>query len=301
MPSTMPPTGYVLVNSLPKSGTHLLERALMLLGVTNREATRSLPRRVTDRLGLSAPPFIEHRSARRWSRVHLQGERYGPDAGHSIPVGVFSPIYVPAPVMVSWLRPAVSGAFVKAHLPYDPGLATLFDQTGTRPITILRDPRAVVASMVPYVLDAGNFRHGLKQEFQMRSEEERIDFVIEGGTAQNGQPLLSLAEAFASVLDWSRHPGSLVVRFEDLVGPRGGGSAEALEVTLEAITGHLGIALTPEIRARMDEVFDPNSPTFRGGRVDGWRERLSPGQVARIEAAVGPELFARAGYAVDAG
>ncbi|TPW27107.1 sulfotransferase domain-containing protein [Martelella alba] len=290
--------GYILVNSLPKSGTHLLERALMVLGIENRESNRPLHRRLTDRLGLTSPSFIEHRSASRWSRVHFDGQNYVPDGLHTIPVGVFSPLYVSEDTMLRWLEPMAESSFIKGHLPFDPALDGLLKRRSVRAITILRDPRAVVASMVPYVLNAGNFKHGLQKTFASMSPEERIDFVIQGGVTGSGQSVISLADAFTSVLNWENSEHCLVVRFEDLVGMRGGGSAEAQNEALNAIAGHLGIEMSDQLRQKFDKIFDPSSPTFRGGKIDGWRERLTPGQSSRIVEAIGRELFTRAGYVV---
>ncbi len=290
-----------LVNSLPKSGTHLLERALMLLGLRNWEATRSFPRRVTDRLGLTPPSSIQHRAAATWERARLRTPNYSPDAKHMIPIGVFSPCYFDEASFSKWISRRPSESLLKAHLPYHPDTARLLDEFGVRPVTIIRDPRAVAASMIQYVLDARHWKHFLQDHFDNLSEDQRVDFVVDGGISQpHGVPVLPLAQAFSSVLDWGQHTGNLMIRFEDLVGPHGGGTAEAMETTLIRIADHLNIDMTAEMKARMDVVFDPSSPTFRGGQIDGWRKRLTPHQVSMIEDRLGPELFARAGYALDA-
>ena len=295
--------GGVIVNSLPKSGTHLLERGLMILGLRNWHTTRGKFRRVTDRIGITPPPFLAHLTVERWNRAHFQTSQPRPSGNKLVPIGVFSPEYLDPRTVSKWIAPRTPSSFVKAHIPYSAAFAEVINSCpNVRAITIIRDPRAVAASMIPYVLNAKQWKHSLQDYFETLTNEQRVDFVLNGGYADPpGLTVLSLATAFENVLDWQKHAGSLVIRFEDLVGEQGGGSFAAQVDTFEAITDHLGIALTPEMRARMDEVFDPSSPTFRGGRIDSWRERLSPGQVARIEAALGPELFARAGYAVDAG
>lgn len=293
--------GSVLVNSLPKSGTHLLERALMILGLQNWETSRSTFRRATDRAGLSPPSFLAKPAADRWRRLRRQPSHFSAEGAFAYPVGVFTPEYFDRATALKWLSPRRPASFVKGHIPYTPPLAKLIDAIpGLTPVTIIRDPRAVVASVIPYVLDARHWTHFLQAEFEGLDEDARVDFVLNGGTARtSGLRVLSLAEAYGSVLDWQHHAGTLVVRFEDLVGAQGGGRDEAQVDTFEALANHLGIALTDTLRGRMRDVFDPSAPTFRGGRIDGWRTRLTPDQIRKTEAAMGPALFERAGYGPD--
>jgi hypothetical protein len=289
--------GGVLINSLPKSGTHLLERALELLGLRNWEATRPLVRRVGDRLGLTSPAFLDTRSAAAWHRARMRLSGADTRSAGGVPVGVFAPRSLDKAALARWLAPRAPGSFVKAHIPYHPATAELMTKAGLRSVTIIRDPRAVVASMVPFVLDAGGWRHFLQDRFAALCPEQRVDLVINGGeTGLSGLTLLPLKQAFESVLDWDTHPGTLLVRFEGLVGPRGGGSAAAQSATLQAIAAHLGCQLTKDRRARMAGVFDTTAPTFRGGQVAGWRARLTPDQANRVMAAIGSELLSRAGY-----
>ena len=291
-------TQNVLVNSLPKSGTHLLEKALMVLGGAARENGRTVLERATDKIGLTPPPFLDRRTAGRWGRLRGYGNREQSVHPTDVPVGVFSPYSVPRSVFENWLRNRPLTAFGKAHVPFSPAAIEAFDATQTKAITILRDPRAVAASMIPYVLDARNWNHYLRPFYETLTEAERVDFTIQGGYANPlGLAVKSLNDAFESVLIWDQHDGTLIIKFEDLVGPQGGGTADAQFACVQAIAAHLNVPMTDDLWAKVSQVFDPSSPTFRGGRIDGWRDRLTPSQIARVEASLDPALMRRAGYA----
>ncbi len=290
-------THNVLVNSLPKSGTHLLEKALMVLGGAARENGRTVLERATDKSGLTPPPFLDRRTAGRWGRLRGYGHRDQSVHPTDVPVGVFSPYFVPRPVFENWLRNRPLTAFGKAHVPFSQSAMQALDATETRAITILRDPRAVATSMIPYVLDARNWNHYLRPFYETLTEDERVDFTILGGYANPpGLPVKSLNAAFESVRNWDQHDGTLILKFEDLVGPQGGGTTDAQSACFQAIAAHLGVPMTDDLWAKVGEVFDPSSPTFRGGRIDGWRDRLTASQIARVEASLDPALMQRAGY-----
>ena len=290
-------TQNILINSLPKSGTHLLEKALMVLGGAARENGRTVLERATDKIGLTPPPFLDRRTAGRWGRLRGYGQRDQSVHPTDVPVGVFSPYFVPRSVFESWLRNRPLTSFGKAHVPFSPAAMEAFDATQTKAITILRDPRAVAASMIPYVLDARNWNHYLRPFYETLTEDERVNFTIYGGYANPpGLAVKSLNDAFESVLNWDQHVGTLIIKFEDLVGPQGGGTTDAQSACFQAIAAHLKLPMTDDLWAKVSQVFDPSSPTFRGGRIDGWRDRLTPSQIARVEASLNPALMRRAGY-----
>ncbi|AUJ63180.1 hypothetical protein B9057_02050 [Aestuarium zhoushanense] len=290
-------TQNVLINSLPKSGTHLLEKTLMVLGGAARENGRTVLERAADKIGLTPPPFLDRRTAGRWGRLRGYGNREQSVHPTDVPVGVFSPYFVPRSVFESWLRNRPLTSFGKAHVPFSQSAMQAFDATQTRAITILRDPRAVAASMIPYVLNARNWNHYLRPFYETLTEDERVDFTIHGGYANPpGLAVKSLNDALESVLNWGQHDGTLIIKFEDLVGPQGGGTADAQFACVQAIAAHLNVPMTDDLWAKVSQVFDPSSPTFRGGRIDAWRDRLTPSQIARVEASLDPALMQRAGY-----
>jgi hypothetical protein len=211
----------VLCVSLPKAGTHLLERAVCLHPRLYRRIVPTITARGLDRRG-------------------------GPDRF----LGRLSP-----------------GQVVIGHLPYTKDLFDTVTARGLRPVFMTRDPRDIAVSQVRYVV--GRPDHWAHALFIDRTPTERIRLAIVGDTKGG---LRSLAERLAQYEGWLR-PGVEVIRFEDLVGPNGGGDrARQREAVVDLYT-FLGVSSDPTL---VDDVasrlFSEQSPTFRKGTIGQWRE-----------------------------
>jgi hypothetical protein len=186
------------------------------------------------------------------------------------------------------------GQFMTAHFPYVDGLAQELDRLGYRSILILRDPRDVVISAQHYVTKMT--AHDLHRRFteQYRTADERIAAIIAGFPANEyGRGQDSIAERLERYLPWLSTPGVLVVRFEDLIGAAGGGSRERQDAAVEAVGRHVDRALQPDqVRAVAGRVWSDKSSTFREGRIGGWRDKLTPEQIALFKDVAGDQLIA---------
>ena len=252
------PAPRVFANSFPKGGTHLLSA---LLG--------ELPRMMFSGVHCAAGDFT------------AGAER--PDPGN-----------------VGWerLRRTLGrvnrGQFLTAHFPHVEGLAEELDRMGYRSLLILRDPRDVVVSAQHYVTKMTD--HDLHRRFteQYRTPDERIAATIAGFPADEyGRGQGSIGERLGRYLPWLSTPGVLVVRFEDLVGAAGGGSRERQDAAVEAVARHVGRSLRPEqVRAVAGRVWSDKSSTFREGRIGGWRDKLTPEQIALFKDVAGDQLIA---------
>jgi hypothetical protein len=222
----------VLVVSLPKAGTHLVERAVCLHPRLHR---RFLPTLNPENVG-------EDRLAGR----------------------------------VGALRP---GQVLVAHLPFDPAYPALLEDVKT--IFAVRDPRDMAVSLAHYI--AGRGAHPLHFAYSERPDaRSRLELAILGDPEAR-PPAPSLASLLAGFSGWL-DSGALVVRFEDLIGSRGGGDDEAQARAIRAIYDRLGI----EPPARLTErLFSSASPTFRQGRIGGWRESFDDELEALFEREAG--------------
>ncbi len=209
---------FVFVDSVPKSGTHLLERALCL----------------HPRLYRVMVPTLHATNLR---------ERGG---------------------MSQVLRHVRPGGILVAHLAYDPDLAQVLRDKGATMLVMVRDPRDVAVSEAHYATQPEHWMH---EYFRTISDTQtRIRLIITG----TGR-LAPLAERVPEHLGW-RDAGALLVRFEDLVGPEGGGELDAQLATLRAIYEHIGLDADEALVARVrDHLFSDRSPTFRRGAIGQWR------------------------------
>lgn len=242
-------TPRVLVNSLPKSGTHLLIKVL-----------ESLPGMYRVRFQLSPKAFAKFR----------------PRGGEPVvPAGIASPVsFSRARVhrVLSRLPPA---AFCTAHMPYSDSLAAVMASLGMRMVLIIRDPRDVAVSSARFLADRQ--RNPLHGHFADLSQEERVLRSLCGITSRDGQPVMrSIRERLESVLPWASHPWVHVTRFEALVGEAGGGTRTAQLDEIRGIAAHLGIDCPEErLRSIAGELFG-GTGTFRKGQIGAWRRAFTP-------------------------
>lgn len=238
----------VLLNSIPKSGTHLLERALEHFPWMRHDVRRT----VVDWHELSP------HSRRRLARLGR-------------------------------------GQFALAHLPWLEGLPELLERRQIRTVFMVRDPRDVLLSFCNYVTEI-NLTHPAHTHFAaLPDHAARLSEAMRGVKGLVA-PIEQLLERFEP---WLSAPGVAVVRFEELVGPQGGGNPERQLAAIGRIAEFLGIELSEaDVRAVADAAYSTRSSTFRSGRTGQWRQHFRPDQVAELKQRAG-ELLVRYGYETD--
>ncbi len=257
----------VLVTSLPKSGTHLLSAVLAQFP----ELAKFPGNRIDP-----PPP---------WSWL--------PGGSDTVSLGIGHPRPVDRARLRRFLAALNAGSFITGHTPHSPELAADLAELDFRIIAMVRDPRDVVVSKVRFAnsLPEGRLdRERLKNE----SPERQIELATEGYALAAGQDAVDIGARLAKILAWEAE-GALVVRFEDLVGEQGGGSAERQTETIRAIRAHIGLPDDDAAVERAVERSYGRSPTFRKGRSAGWRQHLSEAQAQRVVELAGADM-ARLGY-----
>jgi len=269
----------IVANSIPKSGTNLLARLLTLLGFeqTSEMGIRSR---------LVAGPFAP---ARKLLRARSK---------EKVTIGVTSPQRIDR----RWLQRRLSRVddrqFVTAHCVYSPELASLIAEERMRVVCILRDPRDVAVSQMHHIKHRDeHFAH--EAFLKLPSDHERLLHSIRGGEL-GGRRLQSLDERYRQFLGWQDAEGAMMVKFEDLVGPRGGGSAEAQRRTVEQVARHVGLEPDERLMRTVEENIFGESKTFRKGQIGGWREEFSEEHARAAREIAGP-LLVELGYEAGPG
>lgn len=278
----------VLVNSLPKSGTHLLAQAVTLCGFPEHFAGEPLddPNRKT-------PLFFNYREAR--DALALESQVDDPE---TIAVGSLVSYRVPLSIFRRWLEAMPQGCHILGHLPWTPLLPPLLAELDIRHVFIIRDPRAVLISLLAFILDSGNMprRHVLEADLKDLLPQQRLDFIARGGYAPKaGVTIAGFSEMYQAMLNWREAPECLFLRYEDLVGVAGGGSNDAQLAAAERLAVHLGVHLHSLSPEQVRSVYNPNARTFRSGTIDGWRQAQDTTALARLEAICAP-LCQELGY-----
>lgn len=262
----------VFINSIPKSGTHLLTTYL-----------EGFPDLINSRLHVPIKglhdPEVPYESRKDFSPVPARFDKI--------------------------LRTVRNGQFVSAHMSFHPSLATSLADHGFSSIAVMRDPRDIVVSTAKYIV--GLRRHPLHQHFveNYKSSQEQIMACVLGTNAASkksgsfsylSQNLSSLRELLDSFEGWYSNPSILNIRFEDLVGERGGGDKEAQILQLQNIVTHI---YSDEREVDFEELISlqsqKGSATLRKGQIGDWPDHLNDDHIAAIKEAAGPFMEAH-GY-----
>ncbi|MFT4572555.1 MAG: hypothetical protein ACI91F_003459, partial [Candidatus Binatia bacterium] len=211
----------VLSISLPKAGTHLLERALC--------RTPGLRRKLL--------PTIHDANIERWGELGSVLKRLGP------------------------------GQIAVGHLAHSHERAEAIRHHSVRAVFMIRDPRDIVISQAHYIMSRTD--HPQHRAFASAPDlASRVLIAIRGNAT-----LDSLGTRLRAYSGWCDDDQVFTVRFEDLVGPDGGGDQARQSEALRGLYRHLGIVPSDEQMADIQAgLFAPTSPTFRHGLIGKWRE-----------------------------
>lgn len=248
----------VIANSIPKAGTHLLMSTL------------------------DAVPGL------RFSGMHFG---YGE---------LTSPEEVSARRRLADLDKAIgrlgTAQYMMGHIRCRPEVVALLAARGCRNLVCIRDPRDIALSWAMFL--KSNTRHPLHARLMATYPDfdDLLQVVITGApSGQNGGPngpeLPSLSNHLDRYLGWLDEPDSCVVRYEDLIGPRGGGSEDAQLAAVERILQFIGAAKA-EQAAVADSVYSTTSATFRRGQIGSWRAEMPARHQALIQERCGDQLQA---------
>ncbi|HKJ27771.1 MAG TPA: hypothetical protein VJ965_09050 [Anaerolineales bacterium] len=192
------------------------------------------------------------------------------------------------------LRP---GDISYGHLHAEPEIISALCREGVAPYFILRDPRDVVVSHVFYVteLEPNHVHHRYYAE-ELHTFEERLRVSILG-RPELAHPFPDIRGRFEPYMGWLDRPEMLVLRFEDFILNR--------RETLGRVLVHAaarGFAYDGDLDAAVDllsATIDPeNSPTFRSGKVGGWKAHFTPAFKDLFKQVSG-DLLIRLGYEQD--
>ena len=255
----------MFVNSIPHSGTHLVSSILDGLGYRHDELRNR---------------FYSHRPYyRRWQRTGINWrtatdlKNYFHPFSESVLVGVTSPRRARVPVLRGLLSRPRSGTYVIGHLPYSEAAEAIVASTVVRTITIVRDPRDMALSMLSHV-SSRPAHHAYEHLINtLKSDTERLECILFGYVAESGS-LLGINEIYRSMLNWSKDDSNLLIRFEDLVGAKGGGDDAQMVETIRSIVEHVRSELEgplPDLSTLGANAFGKTT-TFRAGQLGKWRE-----------------------------
>lgn len=247
----------VFVNSFPKSGTNLVEKLLRLVGI--RMAGKSIA--MSSVLG-------RYETIKKLTRTISFNS-------WAVPIG----LEVPVSVTASWLKEYIDslspGQYMTGHAAYSDYLESLLSIHSICVLQVVRDPRAILSSMAKYVVEDINAWYPFHQYFKSLDTRSSIRLFILGGPVPvRGFYYSGIHQIILRQIGWFESKQALVVRFEDLIGEKGGGNDATQKATIRRIVEFIGLSgefRDHDFRAIQEKLFG-GTPTFRQGRIDNWRE-----------------------------
>jgi hypothetical protein len=198
------------------------------------------------------------------------------------------------PAMRRLLARVGPGRFCTAHLGYHETIGTILDELDYKVLLILRDPRDIAVSLVNYLRKQRY--HPLHGYFRDLPFDRALVHAIEGlDRSVAGRALPSLCDRLGTYVAWTNQPRCYTLKFEELVGEKGGGSAQDQRRVLEAAVHHLGLPYDEQTHQRIASRLFGGTATFHRGTTQQWRERYNEAhlQLAREHLS---DLLTQLGY-----
>jgi len=161
-------------------------------------------------------------------------------------------------------------------------------------ILVVRDLRDVCVSALYWLQENDWYSYAIDHsEFYKSNFDGRLSYMI-----NMGHPEFSMKSFARRAIRWMRTPGVLVVRFEDLIGEKGGGSKESQLQTLKNIAEYLKAEVSQETLENVAENLWGGGGTFRKGLINSWRSSFNEHHKSLFKQILGEELV-ELGYEKD--
>jgi len=193
------------------------------------------------------------------------------------------------------------GTYAKGHLGYKSEIENFLFGIGAAVLFVYRDPRDVAVSLAHHILDGKP--HGSNEMYQEMGFDATLLAVIQGLGVYSG-----ILERWAYYAPWLDTTWVLPVKFEDLITNK----REKITEIVRYIVGHSAnvrgyeatihqsvLDETVEAMVQNSENTD-KSPTFRKGKVGGWKEEFKAAHdIAFKTADEESQVLIQLGYETD--
>lgn len=240
----------VFINSIPKSGTNLVQKVLHLAGIpyTGKSVAASsiFGRYALIKYMLRRPQINEV----------------------PVAIGLEVPVSVSRKWLIRYLQ-IPGGSYVSGHSAYSHHFAYLLQREQFKMIQVIRHPCAIVNSWANYIVTPGYYWKAASNAMRSLPFNERVRAISRGG--ELGTVFYpGIGEVLNKAEGWYRQDFVLSVRFEDLVGKKGGGSDDRQRETLMKIFAHINYKVPPKSLDKIQNELFGGTHTFRKGDNHEW-------------------------------
>ena len=269
----------ILVNSLPKSGTNLLAKLVQMAGL--QESGKSLA---------SSSVLGKYQLVKSCLRLdHL--------SGNNVPLGLEIPVSVGYRWLAVYLK-INDNQYISGHAAYSEQLAYLLQISGIKKIQVFRHPAAVLVSWAKFIAEKNNKWHPSHSQLAKMNLDDRCCFMLSGGLLVDTNYFQSSFLEILRRADGWLESDALIVRYEDVVGSRGGGNDAVQRLAIANVMRHIGKEANDHELDRLQEHLYGGTHTFRSGQINGWQAEISKHTLQLIQHNLQSNKYSRElGYA----
>ena len=282
----------LFVNTIPHSGTHLVTTILDSLGFTHAN--------IKNRFYTVRPYFRRLQKAGiNWRSSMDLYNYFTIIEKKTVLVSVASPRLVRASLIAKLFSKVEDNQYVIGHMPYSYDGKKVIQENIAKTITIIRDPRDMAISMINHSRTRPQ-HHAHKYLFdELKSESERLNAVLSGYDNHLGS-LIGINQMYSSMLKWKEEVENITLKFEDLVGHRGGGSNENQILSIHNLIDYLDLVseFDNEKVSNIAKNSFGVSGTFRKGKIGAWKDFFSHSDKELYNSKIG-DLLMDIGYDSD--
>ncbi|MCF6409158.1 sulfotransferase domain-containing protein [Pseudalkalibacillus salsuginis] len=240
------------------------------------------------------PPFLLNTIPKSGTHLVKQMLRGIPGMNHHPDKGMFGHIQYQTSIQLERIKDLTNNEFVNGHLFYSTEWETFFKELSMKQIFVYRDPRDVIVSYA-YFIPALKI-HPLYDTFKQEgfTHRDRIKFLIKGGQPTDPKKAYQpdVLEWYKSFSTWIGKDNVHPVRFEDLISS----DTSRLQATHRIVKFLWGDLSMPSSRqemvGKMIQNIDPGtSPTFRKGKIGGWKDEMDGELRSTFKKVAGPLLI----------
>lgn len=185
-----------------------------------------------------------------------------------------------------------NGQYCVAHLPFNDKLNSILNKCNIKTIFMVRDPRDILVSYIKYVTEIDT-KHKSHSYFKdLKNDDDRLLAAINGKT-NIVEPIKNILTKYSQ---WLTQSNCLTIKYEDLIGEKGGGNRDIQKSTIKSIAAFLNIKITDlQIEKIAFKIYSRKSPTFRRGQISDWKNYFNSNHIKTIKES-SSNIFSTYGY-----
>lgn len=174
----------------------------------------------------------------------------------------------------------------RGHIRHTPQAGEFFSNNKFKGLLMMRDPRDQLVSMTYWIVLRPEAHP--EEAARYKADPSYFNEVLM-------ERIKGIKDYYQPFLPWLSHPRFYTVRFENLVGARGGGKQSLQFKELYNIAKHLNVSRRVDKLKRCSKSLFGGTATFRKGQIGSWKRHFKPEHKEKFKEIAG-QLLIDLGY-----